>query len=158
MHVYEPVVRMWNSWSTTHPVVTAQSCSPNEENRFLTLRWFITLSVRVSSPCTWSHPSDRGAGGVVAIADRAWFAAQWRSAVRGTVRTSPSTGHRRHTQGSLLLLLPDMCIVWALLLLLVPVYNKRTGQTSDLNGRKWQISLWWAEFIHLQLIIKTAHK
>lgn len=52
------------------------------------------------SPGAGSHPRDRGAGRVIAVADRAGLAAQWRSAVGGAVRPSPSTGHGRHTHRS----------------------------------------------------------
>ena len=68
------------------------------------------------SPRARSHPCDRGAGRVVAIADRARLAAEWRPAVRGAVRPSPSTSHRRHTHGSLL---PAVSLVlWSLSLFL----------------------------------------
>ena len=90
-------------------------------------------AVYQGSPGTRSHPCDRGAGGVVPIADRAWFSAQWGSAVRGTVRPSPSTSHRRHTHSSLL---PATCrlALWGLSLWFLPVHNERTGQTHCDQG------------------------
>lgn len=49
-------------------------------------------------PCTRSHACDWGAGGVVTIADWAWFTAEWGSAVCGSVGPSPSTSHRKQPQ------------------------------------------------------------
>lgn len=84
---------------------------------------------QLSLPCTWSHPSDWGAGWVVTIADRAWLIAKRRSAVCGTVRPSSSTSHSRHTHGSLF---SAACQVFESLLILGPVYMIGYDQTPPI--------------------------
>lgn len=56
--------------------------------------------IKCGSPCARSHPRDWRTGCVVPIAHRARLTAQRRSAVRGTIRPSPSTGHHRRTHTS----------------------------------------------------------
>lgn len=80
-------------------------------------------------PCARSHPSDRGTGCVVAIADRARVTAKWRSAVRGTICSSPSTSHCGRTHSTLSVVL----VICPLVVVVVPVGTKAEDERINVE-------------------------
>lgn len=105
----------------------------------------------LNSPSAGPHTCHRGTGGVVAIADWSWFAAEWRTAVCSTVGSSSSAGHSSHTLAALQPAASGvlLCRCYPQLLkagVFVKSLPEDTSQTESVSV--WIISIWSDTLIH----------